>query len=146
MARACARWLAMVSAGLKWVEQACAPLEEDRDGRAQGLELDAKLGQGRDGGRAHDGVLQDDAVVDVADAARRVDGVGPVLAEHVQDAHGELGELAVLDELAQARDRMLARLGDLGHKDHQRVHDRLLVVVPAVLAQVGRQKVQLMQG
>ena len=46
-------------------------------------------------------VLQHHAVVDEADVLGGVAGLGPLLAQQVQDARGQHGELTVLDELAQ---------------------------------------------
>lgn len=46
-------------------------------------------------------VLQDHTVVDKANVLRGVVGLGPLLAQQVQDAGGQHSELAVLDELAQ---------------------------------------------
>jgi hypothetical protein len=71
------------------------------DGRVG--DVDAKLGEARDGGGAYDGVLEDDAVVDVANVLGRLGGFGPLDAEQVEDADGELGELAIFDELAELR-------------------------------------------
>ena len=46
-------------------------------------------------------MLQDHAVIDEADILGGVVGLGSLLAQEMQDAGGQDGELAVLDELAQ---------------------------------------------
>lgn len=46
-------------------------------------------------------MLQDHTVVDKANVLGRVVGLGPLLAQQVQDAGGQHSELAVLNELAQ---------------------------------------------
>ena len=53
-----------------------AAAEQDEDVGQQVVAEGAEARQGRDGGRPHRGVLQDDAVVDVADVARGVRGLG----------------------------------------------------------------------
>lgn len=68
---------------------------------------DAKLGEGRDGGGAHNGVLENDTVVDVANVLCRLGRLGTFETEQVQDADGQLGELAVLDEFAEVGQRIL---------------------------------------
>ncbi|KAH6607257.1 hypothetical protein Trco_003570 [Trichoderma cornu-damae] len=65
------------------------------------LLADAKLGKGRDGGSADNGVLEHDAVVDVANVLCGLGRLGPFEADEVQDADGQLGEFAVFDELAE---------------------------------------------
>ncbi len=70
--------------------------QQHLDALPEVLDQGAKLGEGGDGGRAHRGVLQDDAVVDEADVARGVLGLGALVAQHVQDLRAQVGELAVL--------------------------------------------------
>lgn len=82
-----------------------APRKENLDApldRAVG-DVDAELCEARHGRGAHNGVLENDAVVDVADVLARLRGLGTLDAEEVQDADRELGELAVFDELAELR-------------------------------------------
>ena len=52
--------------------------------------------QGGDGSSPHGGILQDDAVVDVADVLGGVGCVGALRAQQVQDLAGQVAELAVL--------------------------------------------------
>ena len=70
--------------------------QQNEDAGPQVLHKRAKLGQGGDGGRAHGRVLQDDAVVDVADVLGGLARLGALHAQQVQDLGGQVGELAVL--------------------------------------------------
>lgn len=80
-----------------------SPRKEDLNALldAQIGDVDAELGERRNGSGANDGVLEDDAVVDVADVLARLRRLGTFDTEEVEDADGELGEFAVLDELAK---------------------------------------------
>jgi hypothetical protein len=96
----------------------------------------------RHGGRAHGGVLQDDAVVDEPDVAGGVLGLGALAPQEVQDLHRQEGELAVLDELGELRQAGLLGLGHVADQRQHRVHDGALVLEPPVLAQHARQEGQ----
>jgi hypothetical protein len=60
-----------------------------------------ELGETAHGRGTDDGVLEHDSVVDVPDELGRVSRLGPLETKKVENADRELGELAVLDELAQ---------------------------------------------
>lgn len=61
----------------------------------------AKFGQSSDSGGTHNGVLQNDTVVDVADVLGRVVGLGALDTEQMQDPDRQLRELTVLNELTK---------------------------------------------
>lgn len=82
-------------------------------------------------------MLQDHSVVDEADVLGGVVGLGPLLAQEVQDARGQHGELAVLDELAQVRQPRLLALRVLLDDADDTVHDGPLVL-KAALQHKGR--------
>jgi hypothetical protein len=65
------------------------------------LLANTKLGQRGDGSGTYNGVLQNDTVVDVADILGGVSGLGALSTKQVQNSDRELGEFAVLDELAE---------------------------------------------
>lgn len=63
--------------------------------------IDAELSQAADCCSADDGVLEDDAIVNVSDVLRWLSCFWALDAEQMQNADRELRELTVLDELAQ---------------------------------------------
>eukprot|EP00160_Parvularia_atlantis_P016157 Unigene4981_Nuclearia_a/m.15262 Unigene4981_Nuclearia_a/g.15262 ORF Unigene4981_Nuclearia_a/g.15262 Unigene4981_Nuclearia_a/m.15262 type:complete len:497 (-) Unigene4981_Nuclearia_a:1004-2494(-) len=117
-----------------------APVQQHHDLLAHRLEVHGKLGERRHGGGADGRGLEDDAVVDVAHDARRVLRGRALTAEHVQDAHGQLRKLAVLDVLAQLHDRRLLRVRQLGDERHERVDNCALELEATLLAQVAGQE------
>lgn len=79
-------------------------------------------------------MLQHHAVVDEADVLGGVAGLGPLLAQQVQNASGQHGELAVLDELAQVGQPRLLALRVLLDDADDAVHDGPLVLEAALRA------------
>lgn len=61
----------------------------------------AKLGKSCYRSGPDNGVLQHNAVVDVADVLGWLDGLGTLHTEQVQDPYCQFCEFAVLDELAE---------------------------------------------
>eukprot|EP00962_Isochrysis_galbana_P003653 scaffold1041_cov124-Isochrysis_galbana.AAC.14 len=112
-----------------------AALQQDCDGRAEVGNGDAKLGQRGDGRGAYGGVLQHDAVVDEPDIFGRLLRARALDAEKEEDLRRQQRKLTVLDELAQVRQAGLLGLGHARDDDEQGVHDGLLVLEAALLAQ-----------
>jgi len=77
--------------------------EENMDARFNfGVLLaNTKLGQGSYSSSAYDGVLQNDAVVDVTNILGGVGSLGAFGTKQVEDSDRKLGEFTVLNELAQ---------------------------------------------
>ena len=71
-------------------------LEQDLNTRPQLLHQSTKLGQAADSCCPHSGILQYDAVVDVADVLGGLLGARPLYAQQVQHLRGQVCELAVL--------------------------------------------------
>ena len=71
-------------------------LEQDLNTRPQLLHKGSKLGQAADGCCPDSGILQDDAVVDVADVLGRLLGARPLHTQQVQHLRGQVCELAIL--------------------------------------------------
>lgn len=71
-------------------------LQQDLDTRPQLLHEGSKLGQAADSCCPHSRVLQDDAVVDVADVLGGLLGARPLHAQHVQHLRGQVSELTIL--------------------------------------------------
>ena len=71
-------------------------LEQDLNTRPQLLHKSTKLGQAADSCCPDSGVLQDDAVIDVADVLGRLLGARPLHAQQVQHLRGQICELAIL--------------------------------------------------
>ena len=117
-----------------------AALQQDEDVGQQVGAGGAKVGQRRDGGGAHGRILQDDAVVDEANVFGGLLGARTLLAEQVQNAHGQARVLAVFDELAQVRQTGLFGVGIVLDDGDDRVGDRGLVLEAALVAQHRRQE------
>ena len=64
-------------------------------------DTDTELGETRYGGSTNDRVLEHDTVVDVSDELGRLFRFRSFQSKQMKDAYGKLGELAILDELAQ---------------------------------------------
>lgn len=95
---------------------------------------DTKLGQCRDGCGPDNGVLQDDAVVDVANVLGGLGSLGAFQTKQVENAHGKLRKLAVLDKFAEMGERILLRVGhELDEVEHA-LHHRPLELVAAFVA------------
>ena len=72
------------------------PLEEHHHALLQGGDAGGEASQGGHRRGAHGGVLQDDAVVNVADVLGGLLGLWALRAQHVQDLGAQVRELAVL--------------------------------------------------
>lgn len=95
----------------------------------------SKLAERRNRRSPHNRILQHDAVVDVADILGRLDGFGSFHAQQVQNADRELRKLAILDELAQMRERFLPRFRDELDQVEHGFHDGPLELVATFVAQ-----------
>lgn len=79
------------------------PSEKNGDTRLDlGILLsNAKLRESRHSSSTNDGILQNNAVVDVTNVLGRVRGLGTFHTEKMQDSDRQLGEFAVLNELTE---------------------------------------------
>mmetsp|Transcript_4894 Transcript_4894/g.17633 ORF Transcript_4894/g.17633 Transcript_4894/m.17633 type:complete len:665 (+) Transcript_4894:501-2495(+) len=111
------------------------PPEQHPDARGEGGDPHAEVGERGHRRCAHRRVLQDDPVVHVPNVLCRVGGLGALLAQQVQDLGGQVGELAVLDELAKVRERRLLGLGDRPDDPEDGIDDGLLVLKATLLPQ-----------
>lgn len=99
------------------------------------LLANAELGEGRYGGSSNNGILQDDAVIDVSDVLCRLRGLGALQSKEMENAHGKLGELAVLNELTQVGQGILFGVGhELDEVEHA-LDDGALELVAALVAE-----------
>ena len=122
------------------VEQ--CPLEQHDDPVAQPLALQSEAREGRQRGRPHRGILQNDTVVDHANVPGRVLRLGPLLAQQMQNFDAQERELAVLDELRQLAQRDVLGLWHVLDDGQDGIHDRLFVRETTVLPQTHAQEVQ----
>lgn len=82
-------------------------------------------------------MFQDHTVVDKTNVLGGVVGLGPLLAQQVQDPGGQHSELAVLNELAQVRQSCLLALGVLLNDADDAVHDGTLVLEATLQRQMS---------
>mmetsp|Transcript_26912 Transcript_26912/g.83262 ORF Transcript_26912/g.83262 Transcript_26912/m.83262 type:complete len:893 (-) Transcript_26912:18-2696(-) len=107
--------------------------EQRADARAQRGVGSAELGERRDADDADGGLVEHDAVVDVAQVLVRVGRVRALLADHRKNAVDDGVVLAVLDVLTQAEQRELRRVAVRLDERHERLDDDELEVGAAVL-------------
>lgn len=93
-----------------------------------------KLGQGSNGGGSNNCVLENHTIVDVADVLSRLSSFGTLQPDKMEDAYGQLGELAVLDELAEVGECLLLGVGDELDQVKHALHDCALELVTAFVA------------
>mmetsp|Transcript_53208 Transcript_53208/g.154918 ORF Transcript_53208/g.154918 Transcript_53208/m.154918 type:complete len:239 (+) Transcript_53208:1324-2040(+) len=115
-------------------------LQQQEHVPAQGGALHGDLREGVHGRGADEGVLEDHAVVDEADVLGRLGGARDLLAQEAQDPRAEVRVLAVLDELAEVQQAALPRRRHLRDDEDDRVHEVLLELGVAVLAEVRGQE------
>lgn len=95
----------------------------------------AELCQRRHCGSPHDRVLQHNPVVDVTYVLGRLRCLRAFHAEEVEDTHGQLGELAVFDELAEMRQSLFLAVGHEFDQVENTLHNAALEVVSALISQ-----------
>lgn len=104
------------------------------------LLTNTKFGQSSHSSSAHNCVLKDDTIVDVADVFCRLSSPGALHTQEVENADGKLGKLAVLDELAKVGKCLLLGFGNKLDQIKNALHDAALEVVSALVAQDTRKE------
>ena len=94
-----------------------------------------ELSQSGDSSGAHNRILEHNTVVDVADVLCGLRSPGSFHTQQVEHANGELGKLAVLDELAQMSKGLLLGFGDELDQVENALDDTALEVVAALVTQ-----------
>lgn len=88
----------------------------------------------------HDRILQDNAVVDIADVLGRLSGSRTLNTEQVENTHCKLSELAVFDELAEVCESLLLGFRHELDQIEDALHNTTLEVVSTLVAQDPRQE------
>lgn len=99
------------------------------------LLADAKLGQSSNSSSSHNGILKDDAVIDVTDVLGWLSSLRTLQTNKVKDTDGQLRKLAILDEFAQmSQSLILGVRNELDQIEHA-LHDGTLELVSTLIAQ-----------
>mmetsp|Transcript_16169 Transcript_16169/g.48564 ORF Transcript_16169/g.48564 Transcript_16169/m.48564 type:complete len:260 (-) Transcript_16169:963-1742(-) len=116
--------------------------QQDQDTLAQRFELLCKFAQCCHRCGTNGRLLENHPVVDVANELARVLSGRSLLAQHVEHANRQRGELAVFDKLTECGERSVSALWDVVGQVENRVDDGFLVLKATLLAQHVREKVE----
>src|SRR5687767_7124813 len=111
------------------------PREKDLDTalHIRVLLADTEFGKRCDRGGTNDSILQNDAVVNIANILGWLGCLGTLETDQVQDTNSQLGKLAVLNELAQVGKCFFLGVGhELDQVEHALNHGALKLVAALV--------------